>query len=166
MIPSFRFLFLSLLLGLGARNGLGFHSVSPSHCPTSRSRTTTRFMTHPAVVGWPEKYGKPLSSGPQILSPVFAVQTATPEELERLDVAAWPIWTTADKEKWRVGNQNADKIMPYGELSFMISGRLEIIPQETGQAVIVEPGDFVTFPKDFVASWKVLEEVTWHYYLY
>lgn len=123
---------------------------------------------HPAVLGWPEKYGMPQTNdvGPQILSEVFSVQKATPESLQRLDVKHWPIWTTADKEKWRVGNQNADKVMPYGELSFMITGRLEIIPQETGQAVVVEPGDFVTFPKDFVASWKVLEEVTWHYYLY
>ena len=56
--------------------------------------------------------------------------------------------------------------MPYGELSYMITGRLDIIPQSTGQAITVEPGDFITFPKGFVASWKVLEEVTWHYYLY
>lgn len=123
------------------------------------------------MVGWPEKYGKDVVGGtfhpgPRILHEVFTVEKATPAMLVDLDVEKWPAWTTSDKEKWAVGNQNTNKIMPYGELSYMITGRLEIVPQATGQAVVVEPGDFVTFPKDFVASWKVLEEVRWHYYLY
>ena len=86
--------------------------------------------------------------------------------MKELDVENWPTWTTSDKEKWAVGNQNADKVMPYGELSYMISGKLEIIPQSTGEAVYIEAGDFVTFPEGFTSSWKVIEEVTWHYYLY
>ena len=56
--------------------------------------------------------------------------------------------------------------MPYGELSYVIEGQLEIIPKDTGVPEIVNEGDFVTFPKGFVASWKVLKELTWHYYLY
>ena len=56
--------------------------------------------------------------------------------------------------------------MPYGELSYVIKGSLEITPVSTGEAVIVKEGDFVTFPKGFIASWKVLEQPTWHYYLY
>lgn len=86
--------------------------------------------------------------------------------MERLDVFRWPTWITGDKEKWAMGNQVVNKAMPYGELSCMISGRLEIIPQATGQAVVVKPGDCVTFPKGFAASWKALEEVKRHYYLY
>ena len=52
------------------------------------------------------------------------------------------------------------------ELSYLITGKLEIVPQETGVPVIVSPGDFVTFPEGFVSDWTVLEELTWHYYLY
>ena len=127
---------------------------------------------HPAVLGWPAKYeeaGGNIStekSGPRIISPEFEVHKATDEELVELDVKHWPVWTTSDKEKWNVGNQVIDKEMPYGELSYMLSGKLEIIPQSTNKPVIVNVGDFVTFPKGFIASWKVLEELTWHYYLY
>lgn len=126
---------------------------------------------HPAVAGWPQKYadeGGDMSSanGPRILSTEFDVHQATEEELSDLDVKHWPTWSTDDKAKWAVGNQVVDKEMPYGELSYVISGKLEIIPQSTGVPVIVNVGDFVTFPQGFVASWKVLEELTWHYYLY
>lgn len=126
---------------------------------------------HPAVADWPQRYGKDLvggtfHSGPRILHSAFTVEKATTETLKLLDVLEWPVWTTADKERWAVGKQVTDKEMPYGELSYMVSGRLEIIPKSSGQAFVVNPGDFVTFPKGFVASWKVLDEVTWHYYLY
>ena len=94
------------------------------------------------------------------------MHAATESELSELDVEHWPIWATGDKEKWQVGNQVPDKEMPYGELSYLISGKLEIISQSTGEPVIVSVGDFVTFPKNFIASWTVLEELTWHYYLY
>lgn len=108
-----------------------------------------------------------LPNGPRVLSSEFDVQKASEEELlSELDVRHWPTWSTDDKPKWAVGNQVLDKEMPYGELSFVISGKLEIIPQATGVPVIVNVGDFVTFPRGFVASWKVLEELTWHYYLY
>ena len=128
---------------------------------------------HPAVLGWPQKYaeaggksGSESLGGPRILSNEFAVQKASPSELQELDVHNWPIWTTSDKSKWKVGNQVQDKEMPYGELSYVLSGQLEIIPQSTGIPEIVNVGDFVTFPKGFVASWRVLDELTWHYFLY
>jgi len=174
---------------------------------SSSSRTTaTRHYYHPAVEGWEQKYidaggrsasggadkeQKTISSssasssdddkllvGPRLVSTEFEVHAATETELSNLDVKHWPVWTTGDKEKWSVGNQIVDKEMPYGELSYVISGKLEIIPSlssdnTTGDSsssvvvpVIVSVGDFVTFPKGFVASWKVLEELTWNYYLY
>lgn len=136
----------------------------------SISQQTQRYY-HPAVEGWEEKYinsGGDITSdnGPKMLSDVFEVHAATETELSDLDVLNWPTWTTSDKEKWSVGNQVMDKEMPYGELSYVTSGKLEIIPQDTGVPVMVSKGDFVTFPRGFVASWKVLEELTWHYYLY
>ncbi|MGB1605685.1 MAG: cupin domain-containing protein [Promethearchaeia archaeon] len=82
-----------------------------------------------------------------------------------LDAQNWPTWTTAGNPKWLVGKTNEDKEMPYGELSYVISGKLEIIPP-SGERVIVQAGDFVTFPQGFVSTWTVLEELTWHYYLY
>jgi len=124
---------------------------------------------HPAVAGWPDKYcsnEEECGVGPQILNTEFAVDKGTDELVEDLDALNWPTWTTADKEKWAVGNQNTDKVMPYGELSYVLSGKLEIIPAGQEEAVIVGPGDFVTFPEGFKASWRVLEELTWHYFLY
>ncbi len=126
---------------------------------------------HPAVVGWPEKYvaeggSEENKENFRIISEVFEVHPATDSEMKDLDVKNWPTWTTGDKPKWDVGNQVVDKEMPYGELSYMITGKLEIIPKSTGVPVVVSPGDLVTFPKGFVASWQVLEELTWHYYLY
>jgi len=135
--------------------------------------STASSEIHPAVQGWPEKYatqGGQLASsqgrGPRILHTEFTVQPATEYQKYQLNVDHWPIWTTSDKPKWTVGNQNKDKIMPYGELSFMISGVLEIISYGQNKVILVQAGDFVTFPQGFQASWRVLEEVTWHYYLY
>ena len=56
--------------------------------------------------------------------------------------------------------------MPYGELSYLISGQLEIVPKDTGVPVLVNPGDFVTFPEGFVSDWTVRKELNWHYFLY
>ena len=131
---------------------------------------TTASDTHPAVEGWPEKYGRDLVDGadigPRVLHDDFTVERASSDIMERLDVEHWPTWTTANNPKWIVGNQVVDKVMPYGELSYVISGKLEIIPASTGEPLVVEAGDFVTFPEGFKASWKVLEELTWYYYLY
>ena len=70
------------------------------------------------------------------------------------------------KESIREKDTRKDKEMPYGELCYLISGSLEIVPKDTGVPVLVSPGDFVTFPEGFVSDWTVLEELTWHYYLY
>ena len=160
-----------------------FHS-QPSYAPRSSRAAITPMMSlaatgasteeqdiHPAVAGWPQKYtdgggDMSLPNGPRVLSSAFDVQKAADEKLSELDVRHWPTWSTDDKPKWAVGSQVVDKEMPYGELSYVISGKLEIIPQATGVPMIVNVGDFVTFPRGFVASWKVLEELTWHYMYY
>ena len=147
----------------------------------SSLQKNTKLDYHPAVEGWEEKYiasggnteHTQSSKGPRILATEFEVHAATELELHDLDVKHWPTWTTSDKEKWNVGNLVKDKEMPYGELSYVVQGKLEIVRKSTvneggeeGKAVIISEGDFVTFPKGFIASWKVLEELTWHYYLY
>ena len=172
-------IFLLLCLVLCASPSLAFTTTNQRArrplTATSSSRSPTDVQgdqqQHPAVVGWPDKYvseggSKATKDDSRIISDAFEVHPATESELANLDVQHWPTWTTGDKPKWDVGNRVVDKEMPYGELSYMITGKLEIIPHSTGIAVVVTPGDLVTFPKGFVASWQVLEELTWHYYLY
>ena len=69
----------------------------------------------------------------------------------------WPTWTTKGNDRWLEHVTRKDKVMPYGELSYLISGKLEIVPKDTGVPVVVNPGDFVTFPEGFVSDWTVLE---------
>lgn len=167
---SVSLLMLQLLPGLSS----AFLAPPPRPCTRPSSSLCSTSEVHPAVEGWPEKYAESSGTdqtekdgrGPRVMHPEFTVEKATETALSQLDVLHWPTWTTGDKPKWAVGNQNVDKIMPYGELSYVLSGKLEIIPSSTGEPVLVEEGDFVTFPAGFQASWKVLEELTWHYFLY
>ena len=136
--------------------------------------------SHPAVERWPEKYAGAAdgTNGPKPLHTVFAVEAGSEETKEKLDVSNWPTWSTAGNPKWVVGKKNKDKIMPYNELSYVVSGKLQIIPPPgapvlvdglpfpDGVPVLVVAGDFVTFPEGFTSSWTVLEELTWHYFLY
>ena len=169
---------LSLLLLLSLSNIRSFAFLltkTYKYSLLTSLQKNTKLDYHPAVEGWGEKYianggnteqTESSDEGPRIIATEFEVHAATQSELHDLDVKHWPTWTTSDKEKWNVGNLVKDKEMPYGELSYVIQGKLEIVPKSTGKAVIISEGDFVTFPKGFIASWKVLEELTWHYYLY
>ena len=124
---------------------------------------------HAAVAGWPDKYtGTAGGPGPRVLHDAFAVlrRPQSQKLVIELDVKNWPTWTTAGNDRWVENETRKDKEMPYGELSYLISGKLEIVPKETGLPVVVNPGDVVTFPEGFVSDWTVLEELTWHYYLY
>ena len=191
-------------------------SIQTTTTTTSETEAEVEAEIHPAVAGWPEKYkgsnksgGGTFHVGPRKISDTFDVVAAAVvrdssgssssssdgERLfEELDVENWPTWTTSDKPKWQVGNVVRDKVMPYSELSYVISGKLRITysisnnsnnsnisrddddddgnttgrtTATTGtEVVIIGPGEFVTFPKDFCATWEVLEEMTWYYYLY
>jgi hypothetical protein len=149
-------------------HGVGARSNTASSYSTG-SATEDEEEIHPAVLDWPDKYcsnEEECGLGPRVLHMEFTVEKGTDELVADVDAFNWPTWTTADKEKWAVGNQVKDKVMPYNELSYVLSGRLEIIPSGQAEVFIVEPGDFVTFPQGFTASWRVLEELTWHYFLY
>ena len=142
-------------------------SLTAGALRVARSASSRLCAIHPAVAGWPEKYsGKEGGPGPRILHDTFAVQRSDYALLMELDVSNWPTWTTVGNDRWIEHVTRKDKEMPYGELSYLISGRLEIVPKDTGVPVVVTPGDFVTFPKGFVSDWTVLEELTWQYYLY
>lgn len=96
----------------------------------------------------------------------FTVEKATDELMKELAVKSWPTWSTAGSAKYKVGVKSPLKVYDCNELSYIISGKMEITPQETGEPVLVQAGDFVTFPEDFACTWFVIEEVNKHWFLY
>ena len=142
------------------------HATRQNHAIPSPRLSSTAI--HPAVEGWPAKYNGAIggTTGPRVMHNEFAVQKADSWMLMTLDVLNWPTWTTAGNDRWVEHVTREDKEMPYGELSYLTKGQLKIVPKATGVPVIVNPGDFVTFPEGFVSDWTVLKELTWHYYLY
>jgi homoserine kinase type II len=104
--------------------------------------------------------------GPRPLHKKFTVAKATEEQLKEMDVANWPTWSTKGNAKYAVGQTAPLKVYDTNELSYIISGKMEIIPEETGEPVLVQAGDFVTFPEGFPCQWRVLEEINKHWFCY
>ncbi len=76
------------------------------------------------------------------------------EELQKLGVPSWPIWTKEVSEfPWTYGDS---------ETCFFLEGDVEVIPAG-GQPVRVGKGDLVTFPAGMSCTWKVLGAVRKHY---
>jgi mannose-6-phosphate isomerase-like protein (cupin superfamily) len=96
----------------------------------------------------------------------FTVEKATEERMAELAVKSWPTWSTAGSAKYKVGVKSPLKVYDSNELSYIIEGKMEIIPKETGEPVLIQAGDFVTFPEDFECYWYVIEEINKHWYLY
>jgi len=107
-----------------------------------------------------------VAMGPRAIHNVFTVEKATPEKLSELAVKNWGVWSTAGSAKYATGVKSPLKVYDGNELSYIISGKVEITPKATGVPVLVSAGDFVTFPDGFECYWLVIEEVTKHYYLY
>ena len=105
------------------------------------------------------------SAGPRPLHKVFTVEKASDALKAELGVTSWPTWQTADSSKYKVGIKSPLKIYDGNELSFIISGRFSVTP-EGGEPVMVEPGDFVTFPDGLRCHWLVHEPVTKHWFIY
>lgn len=104
--------------------------------------------------------------GPRPLHKEFTVQKATPELLDELNVNSWGLWSTEDSSKYRVGVKSPIKVYDTNELSYIISGKMEIIDYETGASQLVQAGDFVTFPDGYACYWYVIETVVKRWYLY
>ena len=76
------------------------------------------------------------------------------EELEKLGVFDWPIWTKEVSEfPWTYDAS---------ETCYFLEGRVVVTP-EGGEPVEVGAGDLVTFPQGMSCTWKVLEPVCKHY---
>lgn len=103
---------------------------------------------------------------PRPLHKTFTVEAATPELINELGVKTWPTWSTQGSEKYITGKKSPLKVYDSNELSFIISGSMEIIDAETGASSLVKAGDFVTFPDGFQCYWFVKETVRKHWYLY
>ena len=105
------------------------------------------------------------TAGPRPLHTTFTVEKATPELKAELGVNSWGVWSTEGSPRYKTGVRSPLKVYDGNELSFLISGSVEITPED-GEPVLVSAGDFVTFPSGFRCYWLVKEVVTKHYYLY
>lgn len=111
-------------------------------------------------------------NGPRALHKTFTVEPATPTKLEELDVLSWPTWCTDGTAKYKTGVRSPLKVYDTNELSYVTKGQMEITPADAktgeaiGEAVLVSPGDFVTFPDGFACYWFVKQAVTKHWHLY
>ncbi|KAJ1399095.1 hypothetical protein B484DRAFT_406427 [Ochromonadaceae sp. CCMP2298] len=64
-----------------------------------------------------------------------------------------------------LGWQVYREIVLVGVQSYIIKGSMEITPKG-GEPVLVQAGDFVTFPDGFACNWFVKETILKHYYIY
>ncbi len=75
------------------------------------------------------------------------------EELEKLGVFDWPIWTKEVSEfPWTYDVE---------ETCYFLEGRVVVTP-DGGEPVEVGAGDLVTFPRGMSCTWKVVEPVSKH----
>lgn len=114
-----------------------------------------------------EKFGIDEASCWKTAKPVsdkFDVKAATDAQIKEMDVTAWPTWTTKGSEKYKVGVKAPTKVYDTNELSYIISGEMDIIHGDT--TTTVKAGDFVTFPDGFECNWFVKEEINKHWFCY
>ena len=145
-----------MLANLAVAAALAFHAplsaVQPRRAPA-------------AAMNWAK--AKPIHLDPEnVMKSVFTVAKATDEQLDALGVKQWPTWSTAGSAKYKEGVRSPLKVYDTNELSYIISGKMEIIPEETGEPVLVQAGDFVTFPDEFPCYWHVIEEIDKHWFCY
>lgn len=105
-------------------------------------------------------------AGPKAIHTEFTVEKATPEMIAELKVKSWGVWSTDGSVKYKTGIKSPLKVYDCNELSYIISGAMEITPETTGVPVTVQAGDFVTFPNGFACYWFVKEVIVKNYYLY
>eukprot|EP00596_Hydrurales_sp_CCMP1899_P011006 CAMPEP_0119040716 /NCGR_PEP_ID=MMETSP1177-20130426/10724_1 /TAXON_ID=2985 /ORGANISM="Ochromonas sp, Strain CCMP1899" /LENGTH=127 /DNA_ID=CAMNT_0007006029 /DNA_START=103 /DNA_END=486 /DNA_ORIENTATION=- len=108
-------------------------------------------------------------AGPRDLFKEFTVEACTPAVKEEMGISRWGTWSTRDAPKYKVGIKSPLKVYDGNELSYIISGKMTITPDEgpsKGVAFPVKAGDFVFFPDGFSCYWFVEEVISKHYYIY
>ncbi|KST62735.1 cupin domain-containing protein [Mastigocoleus testarum] len=78
----------------------------------------------------------------------------TPEQLQKLGVYSWDIWTKeASKFPWKYDSQ---------EICYFLDGDVIVTP-DNGQPLQMGKGDLVTFPAGMSCTWEIKSDVKKHY---
>ncbi|MGB5396450.1 MAG: cupin domain-containing protein [Gammaproteobacteria bacterium] len=79
----------------------------------------------------------------------------SPAKLDVLYVDDWPVWSKEISEfDWEY-----DKT----ETCYIVEGKAVVTP-DNGEAVTIESGDMVIFPKGMKCHWKIVEPLEKHYH--
>jgi uncharacterized cupin superfamily protein len=82
------------------------------------------------------------------------VKKPTPQELDSLGVASWPIW---EKEE-----SSFDWYYDEKEVCYFLEGDVEVeVPG--GAKVKIQKGDLASFPKGLKCKWHINKKVKKHY---
>ncbi len=79
-------------------------------------------------------------------------------KLEVLGVEDWPVCNDAVSVE--------ERSYQHTETTYIIAGRAEITPIASGEAdeaVVINPGDLVTFMPGARCTWKIIEAIERHY---
>ena len=88
------------------------------------------------------------------MSAIKVIRNPGQEQLEKLGVFDWPIWTKESSEfPWSYDET---------ETCYFLEGDVVVTP-ERGEAVNVGKGDLVTFPIGMSCHWKIRRDVKKHY---
>jgi uncharacterized protein len=82
------------------------------------------------------------------------VEKAPSEQLEKMEVFTWPIWTTEEKSfPWEYAQK---------ETCYFLEGDVTVKTPDGGELRIGK-GDLVTFPRGLQCTWEVRTPVRKHY---
>ncbi len=88
------------------------------------------------------------------MSDIKVIRNPSKEQLEKLGVSDWPIWTKEASEfPWSYDES---------ETCYFLEGDVVVTP-EAGEPVEVGKGDLVTFPQGMSCTWKIRRDVKKHY---
>ncbi|MDY0041493.1 MAG: cupin domain-containing protein [Desulforhabdus sp.] len=88
------------------------------------------------------------------MAEVKIVRNPSEDELNKLGVRDWPIWTKEVSEfPWYYTDP---------EICFLLEGDVVVTPEQ-GEAVETGAGDLVSFPKGMSCTWNVRKNVRKHY---
>lgn len=88
------------------------------------------------------------------MNDILCEHKASPAKLEIVGVYDWPIWEKEPSEfSWTYDKD---------EICYIIRGKFTVTP-EGGEPQSFERGDYITFPKGLVCTWKIEKAVEKHY---
>lgn len=88
------------------------------------------------------------------MSKIRVEREPSQDDLERIGVPSWPIWTKEESEfPWTYDAE---------ETCYFLEGDV-VVTTDDGETVEVGKGDLVTFPRGLSCTWKVRGAVRKHY---